>query len=153
MIPGASGSEITKIPHMDEVLRRRTLTEYRPEHKLNRDSGVRHSPRSSEPRLKEKPRCRHGGAKYKIDAAGSAKLEDGDHVNQRRSTKAKCLYRLCRISHRRASRPRDCSPGRTRRRIRRLTRRISACGETDCVAGLRGLELRYPCASHVFEIL
>src|SRR5262249_18360593 len=30
----------------------------------------------------------------------SAKLEDGDHVNQRRGTKAKCLDRFCRISHR-----------------------------------------------------
>ena len=41
MIPGASGSEITKIPTMDEVLRRRMFTEYRPEHKLNRDSAAR----------------------------------------------------------------------------------------------------------------
>jgi hypothetical protein len=24
---------------------------------------------------------------------------------------------------------------------------------TDCVAGVRGLELRYPCAADVFEIL
>ena len=41
MIPGASGSEITKIPPMDEVLRGRMFTEYRPEHKLNRDSAAR----------------------------------------------------------------------------------------------------------------
>src|SRR6266545_1755436 len=34
-------SEITKVPPMDEVLRRRTLTEYRPEHKLNRASAAR----------------------------------------------------------------------------------------------------------------
>ena len=43
MIPDASGSKITKIPPLDEVLRthRRTLTEHRPEHKLNRDSAAR----------------------------------------------------------------------------------------------------------------
>jgi hypothetical protein len=43
MIPGAFGSEITKIPRMDEVFRRhrRTLTEHRPEHRLNRDSAAR----------------------------------------------------------------------------------------------------------------
>jgi hypothetical protein len=43
MLPaGAFGPEITKIPPMDEVLRRyrRPLTEHRPEHKLNRDSAV-----------------------------------------------------------------------------------------------------------------
>src|SRR6266576_2433783 len=40
LIPGAFGSEITKIPHMDEVYRR-TLTEHRPEHRLNRDSAAR----------------------------------------------------------------------------------------------------------------
>src|SRR5438046_4541625 len=41
MIPRAFGPAITKIPPMDEVLRMRTLTEYRPEHKLNRDSASR----------------------------------------------------------------------------------------------------------------
>jgi putative tryptophan/tyrosine transport system substrate-binding protein len=30
---------------------------------------------------------------------------------------------------------------------------IEAAGETDSVAGVRGLELRYPSASHAFEIL
>src|SRR2546428_10778073 len=43
----------------------------------------------------------------------------------------------------------------------RLEERIAACRRRDrawrwrrpdCVAGLRGLELRYPCASHVFEM-
>jgi hypothetical protein len=38
---GPFGRKSPKVPPMDEVLKRRTLTEYRPEHKLNRDSASR----------------------------------------------------------------------------------------------------------------